>query len=411
MNDTSRNDVGRRLREIRTWRRQNLKVTADLAGISYGYLGRIERGEQALTNRATLEALARALRVSPTEFSPSAWQTSSPDDSNETAHAGLVEIERTLDIYELGQDPECPVRDWHSIAADVANLADLIQRADYAAQTQLVTKLIPELCAIHARSDERRTEALHGLIICYSSAMYTSKRLGSRGLPLLAAKTAQQCAAELESPAWTGYTAWLRGDATGGLSRPEQYRRAVATIDHLSPHLNDTNALQAAGMLHLSASLAAAVQADRTTAETHLEEASDLAARMDTETGSFGNMHFGAPNIGVWRATIGLELGDGVKVAERARSVNIRSIVSPTRHAEFYMEVGRSLLTERNHREEGIKVLLRAEHLAPQRVHNDILAREAVADALRAARRDAGGRELRGLAWRIGIAPDTSPHN
>ncbi|MGH3769880.1 MAG: hypothetical protein ACRDRW_00525 [Pseudonocardiaceae bacterium] len=31
--------------------------------------------------------------------------------------------------------------------------------------------------------------------------------------------------------------------------------------------------------------------------------------------------------------------------------------------------------------------------------------REAVADLLRRARRDAGGRELRGLAWRMGVAP------
>jgi hypothetical protein len=36
--------------------------------------------------------------------------------------------------------------------------------------------------------------------------------------------------------------------------------------------------------------------------------------------------------------------------------------------------------------------------------------REAVADHLRAARRDAGGRNLRGLAWRLGIAPELAPN-
>jgi hypothetical protein len=51
------------------------------------------------------------------------------------------------------------------------------------------------------------------------------------------------------------------------------------------------------------------------------------------------------------------------------------------------------------------QVLPHAEHLAPQLIHNDLLVRETVAGLLRQARRDAGGRELRGLAWRMEVAP------
>jgi hypothetical protein len=54
---------------------------------------------------------------------------------------------------------------------------------------------------------------------------------------------------------------------------------------------------------------------------------------------------------------------------------------------------------------QGVHVLLHAEHLVPQLIRNDLLVRETVAGLLRQARRDAGGRELRGLAWRMGIAP------
>jgi hypothetical protein len=49
--------------------------------------------------------------------------------------------------------------------------------------------------------------------------------------------------------------------------------------------------------------------------------------------------------------------------------------------------------------------LLHADHLAPQLIRHDVFVREAIADLLRQARRDAGGRELRGLAWRMGVAP------
>ncbi|WP_280316210.1 helix-turn-helix domain-containing protein [Nocardia abscessus] len=411
MNDIPPNEVGRRLREIRAWRGQSVEVVAGLAGISFGYLGRLERGEQALSNRATLEALARALRVSPSEFYPAPWQAGSPADGNEAAHAGVVAIERALDVYELGEDPGGTVRDWPAITADLKRLADFQQRADYAEQARVVPELLAELHAVHARSPEHRRDALLGMIQCYSAAMWVTKRLGGRGLPLLAAKAAQECAALLESPAWAGFTTWLRGDATGGLSRPEQYRRAVRCIDELNPHLDDGEVLQASGMLHLSAALASAVQGDRSTADTHLNEAAALAGRMDTETGAFGRMWFGAPNVRIWRACIGLEFGDGAKVAESARGVDVATIPSKARQAEFYMEVGRALLTDPTSRDKGVQVLLRAEQLAPQRVHADVLAREAVADVLRSARRDAGGRDLRGLAWRLGIAPDLAPEN
>ncbi|MBF6277230.1 helix-turn-helix transcriptional regulator [Nocardia nova] len=47
------NDLGRRLREIRAWRGLSLEAAAGLAGISYGYLGKLERGEKSLENRRT----------------------------------------------------------------------------------------------------------------------------------------------------------------------------------------------------------------------------------------------------------------------------------------------------------------------------------------------------------------------
>ena len=111
MSDIPPNEVGRRLREIRAWRGETLEVTAGLAGISYGYLGKLERGEKALENRHTLEAVARALRVAPTEFYPFPWQSTSPS-ATEAAHGGLVAVENALDAYEFGEDPDVEVREW-----------------------------------------------------------------------------------------------------------------------------------------------------------------------------------------------------------------------------------------------------------------------------------------------------------
>ncbi|MBF6296305.1 helix-turn-helix transcriptional regulator [Nocardia amamiensis] len=409
MNDVPPNEVGRRLREIRAWRGQSLEVVAGLAGISFGYLGRLERGEQPLSNRATLEALARALQVAPSEFTGRPWEI--PDGPGTEAYAGVVAVEEALDVCQLGEDPGTQIREWPTVQADLARLEQLRAVAGYQEIGNQSPALLMELHAMYVRQPDLRQQVLRGMIGCYFAMMVMAKRLGVRGLPLLAARAAQTCAEELDSPAWRGAAMWMRGNATGSLSRPQQYSRAVTLADELTSSLNDQNVLQAYGMLHLSAALAAAVQTDRATADTHLGEAAAVAGRMDKDVGEFGRMWFGRVNVGIWRSSIGIELGDGPKAVEAVRGLAIESIPDAARLAGFYAEAGRVMLADPKHRNAGLDLLLKAEDIAPQRIRSDLFVREAVAGQLRIARRDAGGRNLRGLAWRLGIAPDLAPGN
>ncbi|MFE4456775.1 helix-turn-helix domain-containing protein [Nocardia tengchongensis] len=404
MNDIPMNEVGRRLREIRAWRGLSLETAAGLAGISFGYLGRLERGEQTLTNRHTLEALAQALRVAPSEFTGRPWEV--PDGLGADVYAGVVAVEEALDICQLGDDPGTPVREWPHIQTDLTQLEQFRGAGDYQAIGRQAPALLMELHAMYVRSPEQRRPILTGMIGSYFAMMVMAKHLGVRGLPLLAAKAAQTCAEELDSPEWRGAAMWMRGNVTGALSRPQQYSRAVTLADELTAGLDDPRVLQAYGMLHLSASLAAAVQSDRATAETHLDEAAAVAGRMDSDIGQFGRMWFGRINVGIWRTSIGLELGDGPRAIEAVQGLDVSAIPDPARLAGFYAEAGRVMLSEPKSREEGLQLLLKAEALSPQRVRSDLFVREAVADQLRSARRNAGGRNLRGLAWRLGVAPE-----
>lgn len=395
---------GKRLREVRSWRGLTLREAAGLAGLSFSFWGQVERGEKAVTNRKTLEAMVTALRVHPTELSGQPWTPH--DAAGAEAHAGLMAIETALERYDLGTDPELPVRAWPEIQADLDRLVKLTHgTSDHAAMGELVPMLIGELHGAYLRLPERRRDVLLGLMMAYSSAMWTTKNLGGRGLPALAARAARQCAEALGEVVWLGYVAWLRGDATGQLDRAGQYRRSVAAAENLTGQLDCGDALQACGMLHLSAALAASAQADHATAATHLQEASALADRMDTEVGDWAHLWFGPTNVGIWRTSIAVELGEPGQALDLAKTVHPELLPSPVRQAEFWVEVGRALVTERKTCEEGLRVLLRSERLAPQLVRNNLFVREAVADLLRRAHRDAGGRELRGLAWRMGIAP------
>nr|CEL13962.1 Putative transcriptional regulator [Kibdelosporangium sp. MJ126-NF4] len=402
--DIEDTQIGRRVREIRAWRQQSQTALAGLAGISPAYLSMIERGLRPVSKRATLEALALALRVAPNELVGKPFAPSDPLSSD--AHAAVEGVERAMAIYELGHDPGGPIRGWPEIQDDIDRLVDLAHvHADFAAQGELAPVLMAELHAVYVRQPHHRAAALIGLIRCYSSCSWVTKQVGGRGLPLLAARLAQQCAEALDEPAWHGYAAWLRGDATGQISRAQQYARSVAVADDLTRSLDELDVIQAYGMLHLSAALAAAAQADHDTSNTHLAEAEAVANRLDDEVGSFARLWFGRTNVAIWKVTLATEFGEGGRVAELARDVHPEVIPAPARQASFYCDYGRSLVAERATHDEGLTALLRAEKLAPQWTRNDMFVREAVGDLLRQARRDSGDRELRGLAWRMGVAP------
>jgi transcriptional regulator with XRE-family HTH domain len=401
--------LGGRLREIRSWHQLSLREAAGVAGLSVLSWGQVERGDKPVASRHMLEAMARALRVHPIELTGQPW---APQDVvSSEAHAGLWGIEIALERYELGVDPAeltdpgLSVSVWPEIAAEVERLEKLLHySADYAAQGELTPVLLGQLHGAYVRMPEYRREVLLGLISAYSSAATVTRRLGVRGLPTLAARAVAQCAQALEEPVWWGYAVWLRGAATGLLDRAAQYRRSVTAAEALSSRLDSREAVQACGMLHLSAALAAAAQADHDTTATHLEEAAALAVRMDTEVGTWANLWFGPANVGVWRTSLALELGEPGQAIEAAQAVH-PELLPNSRQAQFWADLGRALIATKKTREKGVRVLLHAEQLAPQLFYHDVFLREAIADLLRQARREAGGRELRGLAWRLGVTP------
>jgi transcriptional regulator with XRE-family HTH domain len=394
---------GLRLLELRGWRDLTLREAAGLAGLSFSFWGQVERGEKVVNSRKTLEAMAGALRVHPAELTEHPWGPQ--DTTGSKANAELEAIDTALEHYELGVDLEVVVRAWPQIQADIDRLVRLHHHVvDYPVQGELASALIGELQAAYVRLPQRRREVLLGLIDVHRVAMRTAKDLGGHGLPREAARAVQQCAEALEDVVWLGCAAFVRGAATGELDRAAQYRRSVAAAESLTGELDSSDALQTCGMLHLMAATAASARGDHDTSATHLTEASALAARMDTEVGTWANLWFGPTSVGFYRTSLALTLGEHSQALEAAQGVHPELL--PTRRAaEFWTKVGRALAVERKTREKAVRVLVHAEQMAPQLVHHDLLVREAVSHLLRQALSEAGSRELRALAWRMGLAP------
>ncbi len=390
--------IGRRVREIRTWRGMSLTATAELAGVTGAYLSMIERGLRPVTKRSVLEAIAQALRVSPVDL------TDQPREPSRAASveviAAMTAIEDAVTSWWVGEVPDVPPRPWPEVAADLDRLNRTLRpNADYAAQGALLPGLIRDLLAAAETDTEHRRSALVGLIAAYKAAAYLAHDLRFAGLPTLAVDRMRGAAEELGDPVWTSYAAYQRAQVLSGANRPRQYELAVGAAD-IAP----ASRPEVRGMANLTAALAAASQGDADTAQTHLAEAASLAELIDADVSPWCQTNFGRTNVGIWRVSIGVELGEGARVAEIADSVR-PGTVSRSRQAAYWIDYGRALLSERKTREDGLAALLRAETLAPQKVRSNVFVRETVTDLLAMANRQAGGRDLRGLAYRMGVAP------
>jgi transcriptional regulator with XRE-family HTH domain len=382
---------------VRNWRRMSLTAAAGLAGISVPYLSLIERGRRPITKRSLLEAIAHALKVSPAELTGKPYAPSDP--ASVTALGHISGLDDALTGWWVGEVPDEPRRPWPQVTADLTTLTwTLRPTSDYAAQAVLLPTLIRDLLAA-AVEPEHRVAALVGLLDCYHASANVAARLGFPGLPTLAVERMRQAAELLEDPAYISFAGWARAHALSGTNRQRQYQLAVTVADDPAARP------EVRGMANLTAALASAAQSQGEVAEAHLAEAGGLAELIEADVSPWGHMQFGRTNVGIWRVAIGVELGNGAKVAEIASTVRPETITK-SRASAFFIDYGRGLLTERKTRERGLSALLHAETLAPQQVRNNVFVRETVGDLLSTARRDAGGRELRGLAYRLGIAPN-----
>jgi hypothetical protein len=194
---------------------------ADAAGgrgcgrVVFSFWGQIERGEKPLTTRTTVEAMADALRGHPVELTGQPWTPLDAADAQ--AQAGLSAAYTALERYQLGVDPQVPVRAWPQIQADLDQLVYLRHHVvDYVVQGELASVLIGELHSAYVRLPQRRRK---GLIDAYRVTIMTTKDLGDRGVPAVAARAVQHCAEMLDDAVWLGCAAVVRGYATGELDQ------------------------------------------------------------------------------------------------------------------------------------------------------------------------------------------------
>jgi hypothetical protein len=114
-------------------------------------------------------------------------------------------------------------------------------------------------------------------------------------------------------------------------------------------------------------------------------------------------MGFGPTNVGLWRLNALLEIGDYERAADIAEHLNPEVHPNRSRQASYWMDYGRALAHMRGRQGDAVMALRRAEAISPLHTVRNPFVREVLAELLSRSRRDAAGRELRGMAYRAGL--------
>jgi hypothetical protein len=154
-------------------------------------------------------------------------------------------------------------------------------------------------------------------------------------------------------------------------------------------------------MLALSQSLVAAADHRPADGDAALGYAGELARC--TGEGNAYSLGFGPTNVGIWRMAAAVEAGDHERAATIGEGLNPRVHPNRSRQAAYWIDYGRALARLRGRHDAAVMALRRAEVVSPLHTLRNPFVRDVLGELMARARRDAVGRELRGMAYRAGL--------
>ncbi len=397
--------IGARLRILRRWRGMTLTELAGLAGVSVSYLSMVERGQRMLDRRSYVSAVAAALKVSETDLVGGPHL--SADRQQADPHMAIPALREALQTNRLDRPAVSSARPLAELAQEVtARIEPLRADSDYARAGGLLPDVLDELHwhTAHATEETSQRLALETLVEACVTAGLTAKDLGYVDLAHVAVLRAEEAATVLDDPVQQGKVDCLR---IWTFPRERSWDRRLDTAeraaDALDPHARTPLAIHVLGMLALHAALGAAV-VQRSPSVIHWLSEADRLADQVTDDLTANWQSFSKTNVGLWRVAIGVERGEsGGAVLELAQTIDKDKISRRTREASFFADVGRGLARDAKTRVGAVRWLRQAEDAAPQHIRNHMATRETVAYLLGRASVAAGGRELRGMAARMGV--------
>lgn len=270
-------------------------------------------------------------------------------------------------------------------------------------------KVLPTLLtdAHRARRDAQDTaEAARVLAGAYQIVrQWLHHAQGVGDLTWIAAERARQAAFESDDAYQIALAAWsLSGPYRRAGQQDEATRLCLSAADAVHARIDssrpDPQLLGAYGMLHLAASVSAA-QSDQDGRAWALHHVAEDAARALGPTYYDPWTKFGVGNVDIHGAALYAELGRADDVVELSRHLEIDNVPSVERRSSALISISRGYVRRRED-EAAALVLLDAERISADNVHNSTVVRELLRELVINDRVRARP-HVRGLARRSGL--------
>lgn len=390
--------IGARLRQIRKARRKSLEVIAGLAGMSAPTLSRIENGLRALDSRSEIVALATALQVAPSELTGTQEELT-PGSANNDKDGAVEVVHHALTAVELGHLDGGRVCSVDVLRDRIAYVQQARRRGRFAAVGIRLPALVADVHASIAAGRDVGELLPLATLLHVDTVAHWLHDAGAPELRMQAATLARDAAREHGDRATLAVAAW---GTTVALLTGRMLDLAQAELD--SVVLPATTSVTAGVVCGLAMTQALVAAVDRRSGEVDapMDTAAELAERFGAGDDRLGYV-VGPAEVSVRRMMLALEAREPDRAVRIGDGVRPQEISIVARKAGYWMEYGQALARTRGRQDEAVRALRTAEQLFPERVRRNPFVRGALAELLPRSRRDAVGRELRGMAYRAGL--------
>ncbi|MET0238161.1 MAG: helix-turn-helix domain-containing protein [Kibdelosporangium sp.] len=363
MSDDQPQRIGSRIAELRKIHGDTQQALARRANVSVSLLRKIERGERA-ASPAFVATVARALSVSVIDVTEQPYFSRNAGPVSD--QAGVPALRQAL---VEGEDPDLDTatRTVVELRGAVAEVKEWDRRSQHAEAVRALPDVLRHLHrAGHDLPVDQRAGVHELPAAAYSYAMVALYRLGHLDLAHLADERARATASRGSDPVRAAVAEWNHALI---LLFDGAYRAGIRSIDRglalADIETGDPEAATAVrGALHLRAAVIAARSTNADLAESHLDEARNLAAP-EHEKANFYGTKFGVVNVDIHRVAVPVELADGTTAVSRAATVRIPDETAPSRAGHYWIDLSRAWLLHGD-RDRTLRSLQAARRIAPQ---------------------------------------------